>query len=373
MQHPLAINLFGKEVHDLTVEDLTAFFENEQRESDILEFKSYVDDNREGSTKPQRDKAKLNDIVRTVCAFLNSDGGILIWGAPQGKKMEGNKEDTYLGPLTPVSYQLEPDQVINKVASEISPTPVRVKFKAIDAGNGGFYYVFEVGKSEFAPHQLKGTYYMRMDGSTRPAPHHFVEALMKKISFPRIEAFLTFGEAYEFTNDYASVPILLAIHNLSKYLPEKNVQYRIICDNGDIIPVEYDFVPLLNRGTDIFGKKIDILHNRVAHFDHYALVINRFIGGKKKFTIAVFLNGDLSPVIVSKYTIQLSMEDPASSVEISILEKTENVYLADSDFRGLPENEVIENTNYSYFGKFEKGLFSQPLYKAMERARPSRK
>lgn len=368
MSNELASNIFGKTIHDLTEQDIKKYFETERRETNIMEFKSYVDKNEPGTTKESRDKKKLRDVIKTICAFLNSDGGILIWGAPLGQKKVGSNEVVYFGPITKVNYKIEPDQIINKIASEISPTPLRINFQPIDLGAGDFQYVFEVRKSEFAPHQQNGTYYMRMDGSTRPAPHHFVEALMKKINFPRVEVFLTFGEAVEFLGDYVSVPVQLSIHNLSKYIPEKNIQYRIICDTGDILSVNLSKMPELKRGSDILGEKVDILHNRVAHFQFYALVTNRFFGGKKKnFTILVSLNGELSPVIFSKYDIQLSMVDPASNVQFTLLEKTENIYLSDSGLRGISENEVVEKSNNSYFEKFERDFSNKPLYKALGR------
>ena len=38
-----------------------------------------------------------------------------------------------------------------------------------------------MGKSDYAPHQFNGKYYMRIDGHTITTPHHYVEALMRKL------------------------------------------------------------------------------------------------------------------------------------------------------------------------------------------------
>ena len=35
---------------------------------------------------------------------------------------------------------------------------------------------------------------MRMDGQSRPAPHHYVEALFKQIKYPNLEGYIKFDE-----------------------------------------------------------------------------------------------------------------------------------------------------------------------------------
>jgi hypothetical protein len=72
------------DIASVTAEDLLNFFSTEKQESDKLEFKSYKDVEGNG-TKNQRDKAKLDALIQSVCGFLNSDGGLLIWGAPERK------------------------------------------------------------------------------------------------------------------------------------------------------------------------------------------------------------------------------------------------------------------------------------------------
>jgi len=47
--------------------------------------------------------------------------------------------------------------------------------------------VFEIDQSEYSPHQVNNRYLMRIDGQTKPAPHHYVESLFKKIRFPNLE------------------------------------------------------------------------------------------------------------------------------------------------------------------------------------------
>lgn len=84
---------FGKKLEDLTFHDIENFFSVERVETDQLEFKSI-------NLKGGLDE-KFPGIQKTVGAFLNSSGGLLIWGAPDGKLTSGKKEKAFVGSLTP--------------------------------------------------------------------------------------------------------------------------------------------------------------------------------------------------------------------------------------------------------------------------------
>src|SRR4030095_1215138 len=146
-------SFFDKELTELKHADLVKFFESPKKEGNNIEFKSYKDVAHPGTTKSARDKEKLQKILSSVCAFLNTDGGLLVWGAPEGKPYEDETEDSFWGDLTPVTYAIEPDQFMERVASEIQPTPTGVKIQIIEDENGSSYYIIEVSKSVFPPHQ----------------------------------------------------------------------------------------------------------------------------------------------------------------------------------------------------------------------------
>jgi len=74
MAEGLIHSLFDKTIDHLTKWDIESYFESTQRETDIIEFKSYVDEQKPNTTKDGHDREKLNDIIRTICGFLNSDG-----------------------------------------------------------------------------------------------------------------------------------------------------------------------------------------------------------------------------------------------------------------------------------------------------------
>src|SRR5690349_16525837 len=102
---------FGKPLNDLTIDDVNAFFATEKIETDQLEFKSFgglTNDNYKG-------------ITRTISAFLNSKGGLLIWGAPVGTVVTGRAEKVFQGALTPINEILAKDPLISKVSDSITP------------------------------------------------------------------------------------------------------------------------------------------------------------------------------------------------------------------------------------------------------------
>mgnify|MGYP000881575833 FL=1 len=181
-------NYFGKNLTELSYTDIENFFIEEKKESNSLEFKSY-------STENGNLNKSIESITKGICAFLNSEGGILIWGAPKGIKRENRQEKVFIGDLSPVPELKEKDWLINKISDSITPLPIGVNVQTLDK-NDSYVYVFEIQQSKYCPHQFKNTYYARLDGQTKPAPHYLIEALFKKITFPQIEGFIGLDKIY---------------------------------------------------------------------------------------------------------------------------------------------------------------------------------
>jgi len=155
---------FGKPSDQIIYSDVEHFFEEEKEESDKIEFKAF-------HNPDESFKEKQNGILRSICAFLNSSGGIIIWGAPIGQFIEGKKEKVFQGNLSPSDNLIEKDSFINKITDSITPAPNKIKFIRL-THELNYLYLFEVEESEYSPHQFRNIYYMRIDGQTRPAPHH---------------------------------------------------------------------------------------------------------------------------------------------------------------------------------------------------------
>jgi hypothetical protein len=111
-------SLFNKSLYDLEYTDVKGFFSTSREETMNLEFKSYV---------AQGDYSKKEDAVKkAVCGLLNSEGGIIIWGAPiEIKDAQGNS--SAVGALTPFVSNLDRDRFINILTSSITPFPVGIE------------------------------------------------------------------------------------------------------------------------------------------------------------------------------------------------------------------------------------------------------
>lgn len=220
---------FGKEREELTYDDIENYFTEAKEESDKIEFKSYSD---------RGNKADLYDpVCKTISAFLNSAGGILIWGAPEGQEEEGKKEKVFRGDLAPIDFKLEQDALVSKVSDLINPLTNDIKLKILDKEDK-YVCVFEIDKSIHTAHQFKNIYYMRLDGQTRIAPHHYIEALMKQIKFPNLEGYLKINS---FNRDMSNrlppnnvfiykLSVALVIYNWSKIQNELNLSILLLCD-----------------------------------------------------------------------------------------------------------------------------------------------
>jgi len=76
-------SIFNKEIYDLEIDDLKAFFSTEQEETSLIEFKSGA--------------VEVDTIYKEVAAFLNTEGGILVIGAPEEKPilLDGKKRKRF--------------------------------------------------------------------------------------------------------------------------------------------------------------------------------------------------------------------------------------------------------------------------------------
>lgn len=171
-----AQEIFKKGIRDLNINDLTKFFESEQEETSVLEFKSGDVD--------------INDIYKEITAFLNTEGGVLVVGSPNEKKVKFGKNErrVCVGPLRYSSFRSK-DWLYQKIASNIVPSPVGLEiFEHIDSY--GSVFVIDVPQSTMPPHQCSsdGRYYIRLEREAKPAPHGLVQALFQKRRHPILDA-----------------------------------------------------------------------------------------------------------------------------------------------------------------------------------------
>lgn len=213
---------FGKDLNDISYENVVDFFIVEKEESDKIEFKAF-------HHKFGNVKKNLEGVTRGICAFLNSNGGILIWGAPLEQKID--ERSIFQGALSPVTELIEKDSLISKISDSITPLPVNINVNIIER-EGNYLYVFEIQISNYSPHQFKNTYFARLDGQTKPAPHYLVEALFKKISYPNIEGYINLDRFGNLPNGQSFLDISILMFNFSELQNAHNLTYRLMCGQG---------------------------------------------------------------------------------------------------------------------------------------------
>lgn len=290
--------VFGKSLDQLTYQDVVDYFVNEQLESTHIEFKSY-------SLAHGNFNSNLKGIKRAICGFLNSDGGIVIWGAPEGVADPVTNEKRFQGQLSPLPDYLEKDWLINKISDSISPLPVGIRLQAVQLSATENVYVFEVQNSEYKPHQFENTYFARLDGQTKPAPHYFIEALFRRISYPNIEAHIKFNEIglQAITNEYY-INLTIFLFNFSRLQNEENITYRLMTTTGRFHnrlheAESYNFVgnePILHFGMPCISNQVIVIpRNELPDNCEVHLMLS--YAGKK------------SPAKTSNYTLNLNNID----------------------------------------------------------------
>jgi hypothetical protein len=196
----LCESIFLKGIYELSIEDLISYFDNEQEETSVLEFKS--------------GDVGLESIYREIAAFLNTEGGLLIIGSPKEKTIttvSGTKK-VCQGALTTSKIQSQ-DNLLRSIASNISPAPYGIKAKEFDYQNGKVY-LLEIAQSVTPPHQVsnEGKYYIRLEREAKSAPHGIVEALFYKRQKPLLDVDV---RVYTLKDNYISTFLDFTIKNES--------------------------------------------------------------------------------------------------------------------------------------------------------------
>lgn len=301
---------FGKPLNILTVEDIERFFQTERLETDQLEFKSI---------HPSGDfSEKIAGVQRSISAFLNSSGGVIVWGAPNGHKVEGRKEKVFKGDLTFIDRVLEKDFLISKLSDSIVPLPSNIRLNILESA-GRCLVIFEIDSSSYSPHQFNGSYFMRLDGQTRPAPHHYIEALFKKISYPNLEAFLKIVKITKTASHLFEVKFDLIFFNWTPLQNEENLSYRIVSDGVFPNYKNPNTIDSYHLGGHEFRAKnvLDVFHFGEPLQESFVIQFNLNDLKDQVARIHVTFGGKLSPRKTSDYEIdfkRINFEKPAENL-----------------------------------------------------------
>ncbi|HLP35534.1 ATP-binding protein [Lacibacter sp.] len=224
---------FGKNLAEITLEDLRDYFSTRQEESSKLEFKS--------------GEVEITDVFKEIAAFLNTEGGLLIIGAPRElKETEGKRTIRYCqGDLT-FSKFVSKDWLQQKIFSNITPSPTDIAVKEINTTEGSVF-IIDIPQSFTPPHQSNsdGRYYIRIDNEAKPAPHGLIQALFEKRKKPKLTARLN-----KQTNDALNDSITIYIQNESS-IPADKVSFIIDVYNVNSVDSDHLFHKIDDDGLGI--------------------------------------------------------------------------------------------------------------------------
>jgi hypothetical protein len=303
--------IFGKDLYDLVYADLVAYFELQKDETLNLEFKSYV--------SAGDFHKKVDAIKKSTCALLNSEGGIIIWGAPNEVKDEHGNTSA-IGDLTPFETEFDRDRLINALTASITPMPSGIRVQKLTNEDNTSVFVIEVEKSLGRPHQFKDRYYIRLDGQTRIAPHYLISAMMKSVDFPDLKGYVRL-KRIEHNNAYFLLHFRSLLVNSSYLVNDTNVFETLYSGNGNLYidGINYgnqhrsDF-PIISNGTPFMNNFIVMLTKEEIH---------------EEIDIVFQFGGEKSPAKASNYKYQFLDNIPLGNVNdenIFILEKNENKF-----------------------------------------------
>lgn len=307
---------FGKSLEELGYQDIVNFFVDAKEESTRIEFKAF-------SRRYGNFNDNLDGVIRGICAFLNSEGGILIWGAPVGVQLPGQSAKIFQGTLSPLEELKDKDWLISKISDLITPLPIGINVKVLQNGSD-VVYIFEIQPSNYSPHQFKNTYLARLDGQTKPAPHYLIEALFKKIRYPNIEGFIKLERVSNNGTNYF-LDISIFIFNFSQLQNEENFSYRLICPQGTFAnakdPSKFQLYSRDNHEL-IYKGYIDVLHFGAPEMHREVLVFNPYEllrDFNNEVELVLVFGGKYSPLKSSSYKLNFGVISWSQELEPNYL------------------------------------------------------
>jgi len=297
---------FNKSLQELTYADVEDFFSVEREESDQIEFKSH---------HPSiQDVAILGILSKAVASFLNSSGGLVIWGAPQEVKGKGAKhaKDMFKGQLTDIPATYTKDSIVSRISDKIVPLPSGIRVRFIEGEGTQRVCIIEVDESPTSPHQTAGVYLMRIDGQKRNAPHAYVEALFKKITYPNLEAYIIPERLMTIESGY-SLAMSFAFFNKSLFDNEEDFSFKVKVYGGYFSEAEPLTRGYSNSLTDAYSHggveyrpigSLRVLHYGQPHIDDKIIIFHKSDLAKQRTArVNITFGGKKSPMKITSYEI----------------------------------------------------------------------
>ncbi len=332
----LAQQLLGQDLNEVTLESITAYFHDPRTESEVIEFKSYAVHGQNNHNEKQK------AILKSICGMLNTEGGVIVWGAP----VEQTDPETNLhycqGILSPISQVIVHDHLMSRIIQSIHPLPKGIRLKVLPGEAGTCVCILEVEKSSYPIHRFDDRYWIRLDGQTVVAPHHFVEAIIKQVRYPTIEAYITLvsyslepwtlhGLGFTHGVNYHWIGIRHVIFNWSGLINEEDVTFTVVSEKGRFVGYGHPGATNYRHNGRMYrpNNVHPILYYGEPLTETYFLLVDPDeLEGSTTFDVFIMVGGKKSPLKRSEYKIhlhQISPENPENGLEVIV----ENRLVAD--------------------------------------------
>lgn len=173
--------MLNKKIEEITKADLMALIQNEERESQALEYKQEITPNDHGKT----------ELLKDLTAFSNSLGGFLIFGI----KEEDGLPKELIGINKNISNQKVDEWITNIVTSGVDPK-INFQIKTIKIDSEKVVVLIHIPESVRKPHMVtsqgKFTFYVRHNNTVLNATTREVDNMFQfsKRANDEVEAFL---------------------------------------------------------------------------------------------------------------------------------------------------------------------------------------
>lgn len=263
---------------------LREMLEQQTPETVELEFKAKADLQRPGLTTDDR-----RNLGRTLSAFANSAGGLLIFGADARTKVEGVDCLSELTPIPNIARFATEARVLS--GQYLMPRHPGIAQATIptDEGDDAGYLAIYVERSERRPHMSMAPedrrYHKRAGDSTFVMEHYDVEDAFNRISAPSISFEARIDEVRHGMGDSFNIFVSLALRNTGESLV-RHPYIAITGSNGTVYGqggYEASKYPRWKHTNDAPGQQLtggvdDVIHAgtaQVAGFLFYSFVFDQ--------------------------------------------------------------------------------------------------
>ena len=192
---------------------------------------------------------RADDISKDVSSFLNSDGGVLVYGVP-----ETNDPNITGGAPIPggadVGFhreEIDKETIENLITSNIQPRPGPDVFRVIEVPyDGRVVYVVEATVGIGDVWQAKDKrYYKRFNYKAEPMEHYEINLVRNRNVGPDLKLVFAFNDRWEMSLPYSDigsppVPIQIGIHNAANSVAESALIELFVVPKGQQLPTPFE-------------------------------------------------------------------------------------------------------------------------------------